>query len=128
MTSTRRPDGHPRPDRPVTAQPSRHRPASTAARTSPDTTDRTMRTVRTVEPDHFTAIPSDQTPPAPKGPRPVEKLLLTPEEAAEMLSVGRTTVYDLIRLRTLSSVKIGRLRRIPAHVLREYVEGLDEAS
>jgi excisionase family DNA binding protein len=48
------------------------------------------------------------------------------EEAADMLSVGRTTVYDLMRTRVLSSVKIGRLRRIPAHVLREYVDGLDE--
>lgn len=51
-------------------------------------------------------------------------LLLTPEEVAEALHVGRTKVYDLLRSRTLASVKVGGSRRIPATALQEYVERL----
>ena len=42
-----------------------------------------------------------------------EKLLMTVAEAAEALNVGKSAVYDLIRMNRLPSVKIGRLRRIP---------------
>src|SRR4051794_7098359 len=48
---------------------------------------------------------------------PVDPLLLTPEQAAEALNISRATVYDLIRLRAITSVKIGRARRIPAHAV-----------
>ena len=58
----------------------------------------------------------------------MDKLLLTAEEAARVLSVGRSTVYDLIRLRLLRSVKIGRSRLIPATACRELVERLMEQS
>ncbi|WP_240894974.1 MULTISPECIES: helix-turn-helix domain-containing protein [Kineococcus] len=54
----------------------------------------------------------------------MEKLLLSPEEAAEVLGVGRSTVYDLMRMRLLPSVKIGRSRRIPVEALRQYVQRL----
>jgi excisionase family DNA binding protein len=54
----------------------------------------------------------------------MDKLLLTPEEAAEVLGIGRTTVYDLIRLRVLASVKIGKARRVPAEACREFVARL----
>jgi excisionase family DNA binding protein len=57
----------------------------------------------------------------------VEKLLVSPEEAAEALGIGRATVYDLMRLRLVPSVRIGRARRIPASALREYVERLVSA-
>jgi excisionase family DNA binding protein len=36
----------------------------------------------------------------------MEKLLLSPEEAAEALGVGRSRVYDLMRTRQLLSVRI----------------------
>ena len=55
---------------------------------------------------------------------PVEKLLLTAEEAAESLGVGRSTVYDLLRLGHLSSVKIGRARRIPVAALHRFTKHL----
>ncbi len=58
------------------------------------------------------------------GCRGIEALLLTPEEAASVLGVGRVTVYELIRLRVLPSVKIGRCRRVAVKSLREYVERL----
>lgn len=57
----------------------------------------------------------------------MEKLLLTPEEAAQVLNVGRSTVYDLMRLQVLSSVTIGKRRRIPAEALRFYVDRLVDA-
>lgn len=50
------------------------------------------------------------------------KLLLTPEEAAEVLSLGRTTVYRLLAREVLPSVKIGASRRIPFVALIEYVD------
>jgi excisionase family DNA binding protein len=56
--------------------------------------------------------------------RGIEALLLTPEDAAAVLGVGRVTVYELIRLRVLPSVKIGRCRRVAMKSLREYVDRL----
>ena len=41
-----------------------------------------------------------------------ERLLLTAEEAAEALSVGRTTLYALIKEGKLRSVHIGRSCRL----------------
>ena len=56
----------------------------------------------------------------------MEKLLLSPEEAAEVLGVGRSRVYDLMRKRELVSVRIGKCRRVPVTALRSYVERLTE--
>jgi excisionase family DNA binding protein len=56
-------------------------------------------------------------------------LLLTPEEAARRLSIGRTTIYALMASGDLPSVTIGRCRRIPASALKSFVVRLgDEAS
>ena len=49
---------------------------------------------------------------------------MTPEEAATLLGVGRSRVYDLMRAHVLLSVKIGRSRRVPAASLHEYVAAL----
>jgi len=43
----------------------------------------------------------------------MEQLLWTPEEAAELLGVGRCTIYELMRLRVLPSVKIERSQPVP---------------
>jgi excisionase family DNA binding protein len=51
-------------------------------------------------------------------------LLLTVEEAAKRLRLGRTLVYRLISSGELESVKVGRLRRVPAECLPEYVDTL----
>ena len=56
----------------------------------------------------------------------MEKMLLTPEEAADALSISRATVYDLMRARALHSVKIGRARRVPTSAVRDYVSRLLE--
>ena len=54
----------------------------------------------------------------------MNKLLLTPTEAAELLGVGRTTVYELLNAGRLESVRIGRSRRIPRAALVGYVARL----
>jgi excisionase family DNA binding protein len=56
----------------------------------------------------------------------MDKLLLRPEEAAEVIGVGRSKIFELIRLGALESVRIGACRRIPAVALRAYVEALRE--
>jgi excisionase family DNA binding protein len=52
-------------------------------------------------------------------------LLLTPEEAAKALRVGRSKVYDLMRSGMLRSVKIGGSRRVSATALKEFVAALE---
>lgn len=54
----------------------------------------------------------------------IEKLLLKPEEAAELLSIGRSKVYELIGTGELASVRIGTSRRVPADALVEFVAQL----
>jgi excisionase family DNA binding protein len=58
------------------------------------------------------------------GDAPQDGLLLTVEEAAKRLRLGRTLVYRLISSGELESVKVGRLRRVPAACLPEYVAAL----
>lgn len=66
-----------------------------------------------------TATPS--TPPA----QPVsERILLTVEEAAERLGIGRTFAWRLVRTGDLRSVQIGRLRRVHVDAVRDYTDRL----
>jgi excisionase family DNA binding protein len=58
--------------------------------------------------------------------------LLSIRRAAEMLSLGHTKTYELLRAGELRSVKIGRARRIPeaeiaAYVARKLAEAQAEA-
>lgn len=57
-------------------------------------------------------------------PADVPRLLLTPEEAAAALGIGRSTVYELILSCALESVKIGASRRIPTEALAAYIATL----
>ncbi|MDR7301834.1 excisionase family DNA binding protein [Haloactinomyces albus] len=54
------------------------------------------------------------------------RVLLTVEQAAERLSLGRTSVYQLLKTGHLHSVRIGRLRRIPAESIDAYIAALTE--
>jgi excisionase family DNA binding protein len=53
-----------------------------------------------------------------------DQLLVTPEEAARRLSVGRTTIYGLMANGELQSVNIGRSRRVPVSSLSVFVSRL----
>ncbi len=50
--------------------------------------------------------------------------MLTVEQAAEALGIGRTTTYALVKSGELESVLIGRLRRVPADAIEAYTARL----
>jgi excisionase family DNA binding protein len=54
-------------------------------------------------------------------------LLVDIPEAARRLSVGRTTIYELIGSGRLEAVKVGRLRRVPVDALARYVDAQRQA-
>ncbi len=54
----------------------------------------------------------------------IPKLLLTAEEAASALGVGRTKVYELLKSGSLGSVLIGKSRRIAVAELVRMVADL----
>lgn len=51
-------------------------------------------------------------------------LVLTVEEAAHRLGVGRTVMYALVSSGAVESVRIGRLRRVPVDALTSLLEEL----
>ena len=80
------------------------------------------------------ALPDQQPLPFPESqkrqvpdPRRVNKLLLTPEEAADALSIGRSKLYELISDGRLPSVRIDASRRVPTSALLEFIERLQES-
>jgi excisionase family DNA binding protein len=56
-----------------------------------------------------------------------ELSLLTVEEAARRLSIGRTTCFKLIRTGALESVAVGHLRRVPVDAIPAYIARLRAA-
>ena len=52
-------------------------------------------------------------------------MLVRPEDAARVLGVGRTKVYELMRSGALRSVRVGGLRRISVAALDEFVARLE---
>lgn len=69
-------------------------------------------------------MPAIQVAPISAGEGDPTLVLLTVEEAARRLGVGRTTMYALIASGQIASVAIGRLRRVPAEALPAYVAAL----
>jgi excisionase family DNA binding protein len=55
------------------------------------------------------------------------KLLLSPEEAAERLSIGRSFLWELLRRGEIESIHLGRRRLVPVDALVSYVERQREA-
>ena len=51
-------------------------------------------------------------------------ILVTVEEMATMLSIGRTVAWELVRKGKVKSVKIGRTRRVPITAIQVYIEQL----
>jgi len=54
----------------------------------------------------------------------MDKLLLTPAEAAHALGIGRSKLYQLLDAGIVVSLRIGSCRRIPADSLPALVERL----
>jgi excisionase family DNA binding protein len=55
----------------------------------------------------------------------MDKLLSTAREAARVLGVGRSKVYELIATGRLRSVKVDGCRRVTLEALVEFVDSLD---
>jgi excisionase family DNA binding protein len=53
-----------------------------------------------------------------------DRLLLTVEEAAKRLGVGRSLLYELIAHGQIETVRVGRLRRVPPDALDAFVASL----
>ena len=50
-----------------------------------------------------------------------EKLLLSPDETCEVIGVKRSTLFKLLETGDIPSIKVGRLRRIPIVLLRNWI-------
>ena len=50
-----------------------------------------------------------------------DPMLLTPEQAAAVLQLGRTKVFALMKSGELKSIRVGRSRRIPRTALEAWV-------
>jgi excisionase family DNA binding protein len=54
--------------------------------------------------------------------------LLTVEKAAKQLSIGRTTMYALIKAGEITTVRIGHLRRVPSDAITAYINQLTHSA
>ena len=51
-----------------------------------------------------------------------DRILLSVEDAAERLDIGRTMLYEPISAGAIHAIHVGRLRKVPVEALREYVD------
>ena len=56
----------------------------------------------------------------------IERLAVSPSEAARLAGIGRTTLYEAIGSGALRSLKIGKRRLITVEALREWLGGLEQ--
>lgn len=61
---------------------------------------------------------------ARRSPAVHERLLYSAEEAAELLGIGRTFMFALLASGDISSLKIGKRRKIPRDALDDYIQRL----
>ena len=51
-----------------------------------------------------------------------DRLLLRPSEAAEVLGVGRSKLYELITDGVIPTVQVGHRMRVPVNALRAWID------
>lgn len=73
------------------------------------------------------ALPFGEAADAALGLDPSNRRLFTVLEVAQLLNIGRTKVFHLMAAGQLQSVRIGRLRRVPAEAVEAYVQSLVRA-
>ena len=56
----------------------------------------------------------------------VEKATLTVRELSEMLGIGLTTTYELVRKKEFHTIKVGRRILIPKATVKKWLEGGEE--
>jgi excisionase family DNA binding protein len=54
--------------------------------------------------------------------RQLPRLLLSPEEAAEVLSISRSSVYELVQDGEISAIHVGRNLKLPMAEIEAYVQ------
>jgi excisionase family DNA binding protein len=59
-----------------------------------------------------------------RGTEAMDKLLLKPSEAAHVLGIGRTKLFELLASGALESVQIGHCRRVPRDAVDEFLTRL----
>jgi excisionase family DNA binding protein len=77
--------------------------------------------VRRAREEETIVIQEADTPTRASDPPAETKLLLTIEEAARRLGIGRTAMYRLVSSGAVESVTLGRLRRVPRECLADFV-------
>lgn len=65
----------------------------------------------------MTSYPPTAPHPAPS----TSQELLTVPQVMARLQIGRSAVYDLLRTQQLTSITLGRARRIPTHALTDII-------
>lgn len=58
----------------------------------------------------------------------VPPILFSPEDLMRLLGLGRARVFELLRRQEIRSIKVGRMRKVSARALSDYVSNLEEAS
>jgi excisionase family DNA binding protein len=62
-----------------------------------------------------------------KNARPEAPLLLTIEQSAKLVGIGRTTAYSLVKSGEWKTIKIGRLTRLTRDILEDWISAkMDE--
>lgn len=56
------------------------------------------------------------------GAHPHAPMLLSIKQVSERLSMSRSKVYELIAIGAIASIKIGRLSRVPAEALDDFIQ------
>ena len=56
----------------------------------------------------------------------MEKLLLKPSEAAQVLGIGRSLMYELIARREIPSVRLGRCLRVSKESIQKWIRDQEE--
>jgi excisionase family DNA binding protein len=74
----------------------------------------------------FDDPPAEPRPPSPKAQQPSTEpdVLLTPIEAAAILKIGRSKLYELVARGAINSVKVDRCRRFRRSDVDTFIRGL----
>lgn len=59
---------------------------------------------------------------------PMDRLAVSVEEAAQMLGIGRSKVFELLKEGSLPSIRIGRRRLISCTEIRAFLERVGTAT
>lgn len=58
----------------------------------------------------------------------IERIMVRPEEAAELLGISRSTAYFLIKSGAIPARRVGARLRVPLEALRAWARREDEAA